>query len=257
MAVSLCLVLLFGLFSKRSFADVSVDEILAKVSETYRRLQSYQLVADISEEVAAVGDVRSADGSRATSNFHQSKNSEIDFAAVNPGKVHLQVKDEKREVLLVSDGVTMWTYLPRKKQYTEAPTATVVTGQSRSDAKAETDLLSQNQDLLVSRYQGITRFSSAFVFEKDNQIKVGKERVDCYALKMEAADGVHEIWVDKNRFIVWRSKDSSQAAQEEITLQKTTTVNLKSANVNMRLEDSLFTFTPPEKAAKVQSLNIK
>jgi outer membrane lipoprotein-sorting protein len=258
MALSSCgLVLLLGLLSECSFADVSVNEILAKVSETYRGLQNYQLVADISEEVAAVGDVRSPEGGRTTSNFHQSTNSEVDLAAVNPGKVRLQVKDERREVLLVSDGVTTWTYLPRKKQYTDVATSTAAATQSRGDAKAEADILRQNQDLLVNRYQGLARFSSTFVLEKDNQIKVGKERVDCYVLKMETPDGVHEVWVDKNRFIVWRSKDSSPAAQEGITLQKTTTVNLKSANVNARLEDSLFTFTPPEKATKVQSLNIK
>lgn len=257
-ALSSCgLVLLLGLLSKCSFADVSVNEILAKVSETYRKLQSYQLLADISEEVAAVGDVRSPEGGRTISNFHQSTNSEVDLAAVNPGKVRLQLKDERREVLFVSDGVTTWMYLPRKKQYTEAPATAVAAGQSRADAKTEADILRQNQDLLVNRYQGLPRFSSTFVLEKDSQIKVGKEKVECYVLKMETPDGVHEIWVDKNRFIVWRSKDSGPAAPEGITLQKTTTVNLKSANVNIRLEDSLFTFTPPEKATKVQSLNIK
>ena len=257
-ALSLCVVLLFGLLSKDSSADVSVNEILAKVSETYRSLQSYRLVADLSEEIAAVGDVRSPEGGRTTSNFHQSTNSEVDLAALNPRKVRLQVKDERHEVLLVSDGVTTWTYLPRKKQYTEVTTITVApAGQSRADAKAEADILRQNQDLLVNRYQSLLRFSSTFVLERDNQIKVGKERVDCYVLKMETPDGVHEIWVDKNRFIVWRSKDASPAAEEGISLRKTTTVNLKSANVNTRLEDSLFTFTPPEKAAKVQSLKIK
>jgi outer membrane lipoprotein-sorting protein len=74
---------------------------------------------------------------------------------------------------------------------------------------------------------------------------------------MEMPDGAHEIWIDKNRFIVWRSRDSSPAAQEGITLQKTTTVNVKAANVNTKLDDSMFTFAPPEKATKVQSLNLK
>jgi hypothetical protein len=69
------------------------------------------------------------------------------------------------------------------------------------------------------------------MLEKGNQVKVGKERVDCYLLKMETPDGAHEIWVDKTRFIVWRSNDSSPAAQEGIALQKTTTVNMKVANV--------------------------
>jgi outer membrane lipoprotein-sorting protein len=169
-ALSLCVVLLFGLLSKDSSADVSVNEILAKVSETYRSLQSYRLVADMSEEIAAVGDVRFPEGGRTTSNFHPSTNSEVDLAAVNPGKVRLQVKDERHEVFLVSDGVTTWTYLPRKKQYMEVTTTTVPpAGQSRPDAKAEADILRQNQDLLVNRYQSLPRFSSTFVLERDNQ----------------------------------------------------------------------------------------
>ncbi len=238
-------------------ADESVNGILTKVSETYRALQSYQLVADISTEVVAVGEARSPEGGRAISNFHQATNSEVDLA-VTPGKIRLQIKDERREVLLVSDGVTRWTYLPRKKQYTEEATATTAAGQYRSDTgAAETDLVSQNQDLLINRYHGLLKYRANFTLEKDSQIKVGKERLDCYVLKMETPDGAHEIWVDKNRFIVWRSKDSSPEAHEGITLQKTTTVNMKSANVNTKLEDSMFTFAPPEKATKVQSLNLK
>jgi outer membrane lipoprotein-sorting protein len=167
-------------------------------------------VADISTEVAAVGEARSPEGGRAISNFHQATNSEVDLADVTPRKVRLQIKDERREVLLVSDGVTRWTYLPRKKQYTEEATATAAAGQYRSDTGAETDLVSQNQDLLINRYQGLLKFRANFMLEKGSQIKVGKERVDCYVLKMETPDGAHEIWVDKNRFMVWRSKDISR-----------------------------------------------
>jgi outer membrane lipoprotein-sorting protein len=238
-------------------ADESVNEILTKVSETYRTLQSYELVADISTEIVARGEARSSDGGRATSNFHQATNSEVDLVAVNPEKVRLQIKYERQEVLLVSDGVTRWTYLPRKKQYTEAAASSAPGGQSRPETEAETELLSRKRDLLVSRYQGILKFRSKFILEKENQLRLGKERVDCYLLKMETPEGTYEIWVDKNRFIVWRSKDSSLVPNEGITLQKTTTVNVKSANVNTKLDDSTFRFAPPEKATKVQSLSLK
>jgi outer membrane lipoprotein-sorting protein len=136
LAVCLLWTLPFSAFS----ADESVNEILTKVSETYRALQTYQLVADISTEVAAVGEARSPEGGRAVSNFHQATNSEVDLAAVTTRKVRLQIKDERREVLLVSDGVTRWTYLPRKKQYTEEATATAAAGQYRSDTWAENGL---------------------------------------------------------------------------------------------------------------------
>jgi outer membrane lipoprotein-sorting protein len=164
--LAVCIIWMFP-FSALS-ADESVSEILTKVSEAYRTLQSYELVADISTEVVAAGDARSPDGGRATSNFHKAMNSEVDLAAVGPEKVRLQVKDERHEVLVVSDGVTRWTYLPRKKQYTEAAATTAVAGESRAETRTETELLSQNRDLLVGRYQGILKFRSKFILEKGN-----------------------------------------------------------------------------------------
>lgn len=74
---------------------------------------------------------------------------------------------------------------------------------------------------------------------------------------METKDGVHELWVDKNRFIVWRSRDAGPTPQEGITLQKTTTVNLRSMYVDVKMYDSLFTFIPPEKAIRVELPKIK
>jgi len=239
--------LAFSVTAKCSSEQPSVNEILEKVGDVYRGLESYQLVADVSVELAAVGDIRSPEGGRATSNFHQSTNSEIDLAARNPGKVHLQMKDDNHELLVVSDGTTVWTYLPKKRQYVEA---------LKADAKAELPILSHYQDLLVNRYRGLSKLDSKFVMQKNNQMKVGKEKVDCYVLRMETSEGAHEIWVDKTRFIVWRSKNSSPAAQEGISLQKTTTVNLKSANMNTSIDSDLFIFKPPEKATKVQSLNV-
>jgi len=136
--------------------DESVNEILTKVSEAYRTLQSYELVADISTEIVAAGETRSPDGGRTTSNFHQATNSEVDLAAAGPEKIRLQIKDERHEVLLISEGVTRWTYLPRKKQYMEAAT-TPAASSERADT-GETTLLNENQDLLVNRYQRIQRF---------------------------------------------------------------------------------------------------
>ena len=223
-------------------ADESVNEILTKVSETYRTRQSFQVTADISTEVVAVGDIRSESG-RATSNFHQSTNSQVELATMNPGKIQLEIKDESNEVMILSDGSTTWTYLPRKKQYMEAPSA-----------NPESAFLGRYRNILMTRYQEISRFGSKFVMERDNQIRVGKDRVDCYVLKMEGQDGTSEIWVDKNRFIVWRSRDSSPTAQEGISLRRTTTVNLKSTNMDTKLDDRIFRFAPPEKATRVQSL---
>lgn len=258
LALSFCLVLLSSLLSSLAFADLSMNEILAKVSETYGSLQSYQLVADWSDYRTYGGDpIRAGEERSRLGEFSDSTTWDIDLAAVTAGKLRLQAKTERSEVLLVSDGVNTWAYRPRERQYVEVPTTTLAAAdQFMARAIVEAGLLRRTQELLVNRYQGLTRFSSIFVLEKDNQIKVGKDKVNCYVLKMKTQDGEHKIWVDKNRFIVWRSVESSTTASEGSLYQKTVTVNLKSANLNARLEDSLFTFTPPKGAMKVQSLNI-
>ena len=234
---------------------LSVSQILDKVSELYRGLQNYQFAADISSEAAEVNDTFTVGGSQTKLFSHGWDNTEVDLVAAKQGKVRMRIRGEHREILLVSDGSTKWTYLPNKKKYTEVPAAPdSPPDDSRASIEADS-LLRKYQDVLVNRYRVLQNFASQFVLEKDNQIKVGKEKVDCYVLKMVSAEGVHEIWVDKERFIVWQSKDFGPT-REGANRQDATTIHLKLANVNAKLEDKLFTFRPPEKAAKVETLNL-
>jgi outer membrane lipoprotein-sorting protein len=244
-------------FSHRSHAaQLSVDEILNKVSDTYRSLQSYQFLAEKKTELGAAGESRSPGGT-AVSNFHQSFEAQIELAAVEPGKVRLMVKDEKLEVLLVSDGQTTWTYLPRQKQYSEVLGAPPpeATDASRAHENAGRDILSQYRNLLVGRFRGVSQYISMARLERENRVKVGADKIDCYVVKIETPQLTHEIWVDKSRFIVLRFNQTPLRPQEGIALQTTLTVSMTRADVNTKVEDSLFKFTPPEKATKVLSLS--
>src|SRR5579863_8884744 len=75
--------------------QVSPGSILAKVSETYKNLNSYQFEAEKNVAVAAAG----ASGSQ---------QSRLSLAVEKPDKVRLEFKDEQKEVLVVSDGSTTW-----------------------------------------------------------------------------------------------------------------------------------------------------
>jgi outer membrane lipoprotein-sorting protein len=250
------IILLSVVFSQRpSAAQLSVDEILNKVTETYRNLQSYQFVAEKRTELAAAGESRSPGGT-AVSNFYQSTEGQIELAAVKPGKVRLRVKDGKLDVLLVSDGQTTWTYMPRQKQYSEVlgPPPEAI-GAYGTGEDAGRDVLSQYWNLLVGRFRGVSQYISIATLEKDNRVKVGREKIDCYVVKIQTPQLTHEIWVDKSRFIVLRFKQTPLRPQEGIVFQTTITVNMTEADVNTTLEDTLFKFTPPEKATKVLSLS--
>ena len=225
----------------------SIAEILKKVSDTYQNLQSYEFVAERITETAAVGSIEPAQGGRVQSNFHKSSTSEIVLAIVNPKEFRPDVKEEGGGLLLVSDGQTKWTYLPKRKQYTEESAA----------GSTESDELRSYRALLVDRFRGLSQYSSSAVLEKDNQLKIGGAKIACYVIKIQTQHGVFELWVDKDRYIVWKSKHVGPAASEGISFQETVTVNLSQARVNTDIEESLFQFTPPEKAAKVTSMDSK
>ena len=58
-------------------------------------------------------------GTRTSSNFRESMTSEIMLAISDPGKFRLDVKDQAGAVVLVGNGQTRWTYMHKKKEYTE------------------------------------------------------------------------------------------------------------------------------------------
>jgi len=258
------LIFLSVLFSQCSYGgQLSVDEILKKVSDTYQNLQSYRFVAEQHTQFVAVGSIEGGiaaenamPGSTISPDFHKEMVSQIELAEIRPRKLRLMVKDSQGEFLLVSDGQTTWTYLPKLKQYTEElRTPSEATDESRAAEKGEKPNLSEYRSLLVNRFRGLSKYGSITTLGRENQIKVGGVKIDCYVVKIQTPQLMHEFWVDKERFIVLRSKRTPLRPQEGIAMQTTITVNTTEATVNTQLADSLFKFTPPEKATKVQSLN--
>lgn len=238
-------------------AQLPVDELLKRVSGAYQGAQNYKIVAEKNVEVTAAGEANSVDGGRAYSNFHQSSNFEITLAASDSGKGRLTAKDEKQETVVVNDGHTSWTYISGKKQYTEEPSALPPAGsQTSSKAKSGPDILKDYENLLVNRFRNLSAYSSSATLEKDEKIKIGGEKRDCYHVRIQTGGGSHELWIDKDNFLVWRNKDSTPTPQEGITLQTTVTVNLRTVDLNAKFEDSFFTFMPPEKAKRVDSLKL-
>jgi outer membrane lipoprotein-sorting protein len=204
---------------------------LKKVSEKYQNLQSYQITAEKITEAATVGSIHPEGGGRVESNFHQSANAQIVLAVADPEKFRLDVKEEGGGLLLVSDGHTKWTYLPKRKRYTE------------EEGSAQPDILKSYRNLLVERFRGLYQYSSTAVLEKDTQLKIGSEKVPCYVVKIQTPNGVKELWVDKDRYVVWKSRHVGPSSPEGISLQSTVTVNLSEAKTNTELDKSLFQFT--------------
>ena len=210
----------------------SANEILRRVSETYRGLESYQFVA---EEVIEILP------------GHASK-SDISLSYSAPRKIRLEVRDNDGTSLLVSDGRTRWIYLPNRKQYTAEPGS----GDETVTRGGRKLTLPTYRSLLVDRFLNLPEEGSSAVVEKEDRLNVGANTVACHFIRVKRQDGsIDELWVDKDRYIVWKSKHAAPAVGRG-TLPMVT-ITLSEAKLNAELERSTFQFDPPADAKKVRS----
>jgi outer membrane lipoprotein carrier protein len=149
------------------------------------------------------------------------------------GRIRWEYKKPK-EQLIVSDGKTIWFYLPSDKQviigsfdksFKYKPTQTFLTGMGR--------IL---EDFNVK-------------FDKDNEFKGIK---DAYVLQMlpkkeyECAPAKIVIAVDKKNFLITKSIVIDKLGNH-------TEIDFNATELNTVMPDSLFTFTPPKDAEVIHS----
>ena len=256
--------LLVALPKPSSASQLSAEEVLNKVSEAYRGIRSCRFVAVETAELAA--NVETAQAASATESHpwsgtrywggQKSVETQVELVASLPGKVRLTAKGPKLDLVLSSDGRTTWAYVPRQKQYSEASwVPSQPPDPSRPDEEAEAQILSGYWTLLVDRFRTAWQFAPSAKLEKDSRIKVGRDKVDCYAIRAHDRDASYEMWVDKSRFVVLRFKRTPLPPMEGVRFQWSITVNIVEASVNAGVEDASFKFAAPADAAKVQSLD--
>jgi hypothetical protein len=160
--------------------QLSANEILRRVSETYRGLQSYQFVA---EEVIEIVPGRLS-------------KSDISLSYSAPRKIRLEVRDDDGMSLLVSDGQTRWIYLPNRRQYTAEPGS----GDETVTREGRKLTLPTYRSLLVERFRNLPEEGSSAIVEREDRLTVGADTVACHFVKVQRQDGfVDELWVDKDR----------------------------------------------------------
>ncbi len=222
-------------------APPSAPEILNQVAQTYKGLQAYQFVATQRTDVT----VRGLPGSAET---------HLALAVVKPDKFRLTFKDDSKEIILVADGETTWTYMPKQKQYTRQQAA--VSGDDDEGDGEQADTLTTSLRTLVLAYEGVGRYSASAMLAKDERVKVGGEKIDCYVVRFQAAKSQHQLWIDKERYVVVRHdevvKTAINGAQAEVRMSTT----LKEAEIKLPPPNDLFTFEPPSNATEVATLNL-
>lgn len=108
------------------------------------------------------------------------------------------------------------------------------------------------RSLLVERFRELPEEGSSAIVEKEDRLPIGPDAVRCYFVKIQRQDGfVDELWVDKDRYIVWKSKHVAPVIGKGSL--PTITLTLSEAKLNAKLQESTFQFTPPAGAKRVRS----
>lgn len=244
------LALLWAGFSRAAYAaDLSAAEILGKVSNTYNNLKICRFIALESSEVDSFGTSRSQNAvggetptqsGIATPDFYNYGKTRVEITAVMPGKIRVEAKYGRHDGVLVSDSQKTWTYLPKAKEYKEVP------GGISAGTDRLTERLADYWRLLVGRFQYVSEVAASATREEDATVEVGRDKVECYVVKIQTQEAMDKLWVDMNRFLVLRFEQiptSFRLGRPNLPSQMIVTVNMVEADLNANLEDSLFGFT--------------
>jgi peroxiredoxin/outer membrane lipoprotein-sorting protein len=219
----------------------SAPEILNQVAQTYKGLQAYQFVATETSEILARGMQRRGE-------------THLALAVVKPDKFRLTYKDDAKEIIIVADGETTWTYMPKLKQYTKQQAA--VSGDDDAGDGEQADTLTTSLRTLVLFYEGIARYGASATLAKDERVRVGGERIDCFVIRVQTANSQHQLWIDKERSLVLRHIETAKQNVNNVLVEVHTTIDLKEAETRLPPANDLFSFEPPSSATEVATLNL-
>lgn len=214
-------------------------DVLRAVGAAYEGLTRYHLVAQ--------AGVRHDDG------VHDPVESEtrLVFAYGGDGKMRAEISGSEGSVILVSDGGTLWQYLPTQSEYTRQDTADLPTG------AAETIVLG-----FTAQYMGIADSVATAHIVDHETTEMGDREVDAIVIELTYKEGetppemegvMKRVWIDSTSHLVVREEFTMHhPTSDGGSVRSDSTLNLVRADVGEAVDDALFTFTPPDGATEVE-----
>jgi outer membrane lipoprotein-sorting protein len=251
--------------------DLSAADILKKVAESYRQVSTFSVVAEKTVELDTdTSGERYSPGNLDGPNVvvvgsHESEDIQVTLMASSSSRAKLLLKDNKKEIVVVSDGKVVWTLLPAQHAYTELPGSPdmqmpVFILRIGSNDISGMYLLEEYETLLDARFRSISDYGSWAKLERSETLKVSNDKKECYVLTIQKAGDTQKqkLWIDKKEFTVWKSVDKTvfPADYRGDSLQTTVTISTKQMSLNPPLEESNFVFTPPDSSKRVDSLKL-
>lgn len=163
-------------------------------------------------------------------------------------RFHYQVNVGDIEKLMVSDGKTTWTYLPKTNAYT------VATGSSPAPA----------QDMQNIFYGRVAANITRAEVLRTESISIDTRSMDCFVIRAEyshvaglpnSTAAVRTVWIDRDSGLIWRDiwEGEQKVGNPPVSSHVRIAFNYSLLELGAPLADDLFAFQPPEGARLVKS----
>jgi thiol-disulfide isomerase/thioredoxin len=212
--------------------------LLRKVSDTYAGLTRYHLVAEVT---ATIDDGEHEPAVTQTT---------MAFAKGDGSEVRAEIAEESGTVLLVSDGQTVWQYMPDRGVYTTEDATQL------PDGALEGVVLGFLQQYILLADSA----DDAFIVD-EQAIGVDNHSADISVLDIsyktdtappEMHGVVKRIWVDNaSNLIVREEFTMHHPTSDGGSVRADRVLKLTVADLGADVDDALFTFAPPEGAREV------
>ncbi len=158
----------------------------------------------------------------------------------------LVLSPARDEVLLGSDGETVWGFAPRSKKY--------VRHERWFERTEEWVSGREMHSRYFRRFEMIDRVAARTQFLGYKTRSDGRKKVRCVLLRLlpERDDWTEDIWVDPQRNVVLRSVFKRKTALGLVS----TETEWRNQQINGAVDPSLFSFTPPAGAKPTSAIAI-
>lgn len=255
------LLVLASLVPAATFAQqLTADQILSRVSQTYRGLRSFRFVERRDGHPPSVHNEETYDvvGRNLPEPFGKSYTApggyETDLAESTPGKLRLDLGHGGR-FLLVSNGQTTWEYLAVFNEYVQFAAAPLLENMWRVPPYFGSDDL--------RRYGELSHQTGSSKLRGEETLDVGGKQVPCYVVSLPSPAGSRTLWVDQDRFLVVRDEWVSPPGSGSEVLNPGESVFVDWGVWSSQLEEAsigpissdVFEFVPPKGARLLDSFS--
>ncbi len=219
--------------------EITARQVLDKVVAAYGKVKAVHMVAEREETSYPRG--------RAMTAF-----TECELAMGAGHRYFARVKERQDQVLAVSDGNDTWRAMASRKQWAKVSAASSSDGneEEQGPKAGGKDLHDSLAGIMLYHYLALAKNAQDATVTKQQDYKMGHEKIPCYVIRAHTPAAEFELWVDRERLVVLQSKEkgSTQEGALEITMK------MKLVELDQQVGDGLFHFAPDPGWSEVETL---